>query len=76
MHYLASRVAPSPPIRAPIVFLLCQFVVLMGLSAIPQVDSATDFLGDHPGRVVKVRSGGVGNVEIRLEKLMQVMSSC
>jgi hypothetical protein len=48
----------------------------MGLSAIPQVDSATDFLGDHPGRVVKVRSGGVGNVEIRLEKLMQVMSSC
>jgi hypothetical protein len=40
------------------------------------VDSATDFLGAHPGRVVKVRSGGVDDVEIRLEKRMQVMPSC
>jgi hypothetical protein len=48
----------------------------MRLSAIPQVDSATDFLGDHLGRVVKVRSGGVDDVEILLEKLMQVIPSC
>jgi hypothetical protein len=48
----------------------------MRLSAIPQVDSATDFVGDHPSRIVKVRSGGVDDVEIRLEKLMQVMPSC
>jgi hypothetical protein len=30
-------------------------------SAIPQVDSATDVFGDHPGRVVKVHAGGVGD---------------
>ena len=48
----------------------------MRLSAIAQVDSATDFLGAHFDRVVEVRAGGVDDVEIRLEKLMQVMPSC
>jgi hypothetical protein len=48
----------------------------MRLSAIPQVDSATDFLGVRPGRVVKVREGGVDDVAMLLEKLMQVMPSC
>jgi hypothetical protein len=48
----------------------------MRLSAIPQVDSATDFLGAHLGRVVRVRAGGVDDVEMLLEKLMQVMPPC
>jgi hypothetical protein len=54
-------------------FFLRQFVVLIWLSAIPQVDSATDFLGADQGRVVRARAGGVDDVEILLEKLMQVM---
>jgi hypothetical protein len=37
---------------------------------------ASDFLGAHLDRVVKVRLGGVDDVEIRLENLMQVMPSC
>ena len=47
----------------------------MGLSAIPQVDSATDFFGDHPGRVVRAHAGGVDDVEMLLHKLLQVMRS-
>ena len=47
----------------------------MRLSAISQVDSATDFFGDHPGRVVKVHAGGVDDVEMLLHKFLQVMRS-
>ena len=48
----------------------------MRLSAISQVDSATDFFGDHPGRVVKVHAGGVDDVKaLLLHKFLQVMRS-
>ena len=49
----------------------------MRLSAISQVDSATDFFGDHLGRVVKVKvhAGGVDDVEMLLHKFLQVMRS-
>ena len=47
----------------------------MRLSAISQVDSATDFLGAHLDRVVRVRAGGVDDVEMLLHKFLQVMRS-
>ena len=48
----------------------------MRLSAIAQVDSATDFLGAHLDRVVRVRAGGFDDVEMLLHKFLQVMRSC
>jgi hypothetical protein len=47
----------------------------MRLSAIAQVDSATDFLGAHFDRVVEVRAGGVDDVEMPLHKFLLVMRS-
>jgi hypothetical protein len=47
----------------------------MRLSAIAQVDSATDFLGAHIDRVVEVRAGGFDDVKMHLQKFLQVMPS-
>jgi hypothetical protein len=49
--------------------------ISMRLSAIAQVDSATDFLGAHIDRVVDARAGGFDAETMLRQKLVQVTPS-